>query len=46
MEIMRMPTGLFVAELEAAYRRKDGYIMGAKGQDPKKGAETSGWVTQ
>lgn len=46
MEIRRMPAGLFVAELEAAYRRKDGYIMGAKGQDPKKWAENSWWFTQ
>lgn len=32
----KMPIRLFVAELEAALLRKDGYIMGAKGQDPKK----------
>ena len=32
----KMPISLFVAELEAALKRKDGYIMGAKGQDPKK----------
>ena len=36
MAIKRMPIGLFVAELRAAVDRKDGYIMGAKGQDPKK----------
>lgn len=35
MAIKRMPIGLFVAELEAALNRKDGYIMGAKGQNPK-----------
>lgn len=32
----KMPISLFVAELEAALNRKDGYIMGAKGQDPKR----------
>lgn len=36
MAIKRMPIGKFVAELEAALNRKDGYIMGAKGQNPKK----------
>lgn len=34
--IKRMPIGLFVAGLRAAIARKDGYIMGAKGQNPKK----------
>lgn len=42
----KMPIGLFVAELEAACERKDGYIMGSKGQDPKKWAENSWWFTQ
>lgn len=32
----KMPINLFVQELEAALERKDGYIMGARGQDPKK----------
>lgn len=32
----RMPIGRFVDELRAARDRHDGYIMGAKGQDPKK----------
>lgn len=36
MSNKKMPIGLFVAELEAALNRKDGYIMGAKGQNPKK----------
>lgn len=36
MAIKRMPIGLFMAELQATVDRKDGYIMGAKGQDPKK----------
>lgn len=35
MAIQRMPIGLFMAELRAALNRHDGYIMGAKGQDPK-----------
>ena len=41
-----MPIGQFVAELEAAYKRKDGYIMGATGQDPKKWAVNSWWYNQ
>lgn len=32
----KMPIGQFVAELREAVDRKDGYIMGTKGQDPKK----------
>lgn len=35
MAVKKMPISLFVAELEAALKREDGYIMGAKGQDPK-----------
>ena len=46
MAIKRMPIGKFVAELEAALNRKDGYIMGAKGQNPKKWAANSWWYTQ
>lgn len=42
----KMPVGLFVSELEAALKRKDGYIMGAKGQDPKKWGTSSWWFTQ
>ena len=34
MAIKKMPVNLFVSELEAALNRKDGYIMGAKGQNP------------
>lgn len=41
-----MPIGNFVSELEAAWKRKDGYIMGSKGQDPKKWSTTSWWFTQ
>lgn len=40
MSIKRMPISLFMAELRAAYKRKDGYIMGAKGQEAK---ELSSW---
>lgn len=46
MAIKRMPIGKFVAELEAALNRKDGYIMGSTGQNPKKWAKTSWWFTQ
>lgn len=46
MATKRMPIGEFVKELEAAMNRKDGYIMGATGQDPKKWSETSWWYTQ
>ena len=33
----RMPIGLFVDELVAALNRGDGYIMGARGQNPRTG---------
>ena len=46
MAIKKMPISKFVAELEAALNRKDGYIMGAKGQNPKKWATNSWWYTQ
>lgn len=46
MATKRMPIGKFVSELEAALNRKDGYIMGAKGQNPKKWAANSWWYTQ
>ena len=36
MAIKRMPINLFVTELRTCVDRKDGYIMGAKGQEPKK----------
>ena len=42
----RMPIGTFVEGLRAALNRKDGYIMGATGQDPKKWAINSWWYTQ
>lgn len=41
-----MPIGQFVSELYAAYKRKDGYIMGATGQNPKKWSPNSWWFTQ
>ena len=46
MSEKRMPIGTFVAELRKAVDRKDGYIMGATGQDPKKWSKTSWWYTQ
>ena len=46
MAIEKMPIATFVAELEAALKRKDGYIMGSKGQNPKKWAKNSWWYTQ
>ena len=44
--IKRMPANLFVMELLAALNRKDGYIMGTKGQNPKKWSLTSWFYTQ
>lgn len=46
MAIKKMPIAEFVEGLQAAVKRKDGYIMGAKGQDPKKWATTSWWYAQ
>lgn len=46
MATKKMPIGLFVEGLAAALNRKDGYIMSAKGQDPKKWAKNSWWFTQ
>ena len=42
----RMPIADFVKRLEEAAARKDGYIMGATGQDPRKWKVTSWWFTQ
>ena len=42
----KMPIAKFVSELYAAYKRKDGYIMGATGQNPKKWSVNSWWFTQ
>ncbi len=44
--IRRMPAELFARQLGAALERKDGYIMGATGQDPAKWAADSHWFTQ
>ena len=46
MAIKKMPAALFAMELGEALARKDGYIMGATGQDPKKWAVNSHWFTQ
>ena len=46
MSIKKMPIAAFVSELEAALKRKDGYIMGATGQNPKNWKTTSWWFTQ
>lgn len=46
MAIKRMPIAQFVSAIEAALNRKDGYIMGASGQDPKKWSTSSWWFTQ
>lgn len=52
MAIQRVPISIFVSELEAALKRKDGYIMGAYGQNPKTGSldlsvtkESNSWKT-
>lgn len=37
MSVERVPIAAFVAELEAALNRGDGYIMGARGQNPRTG---------
>lgn len=42
----KMSIDRFVTELESASNRHDGYIMGAKGQNPKKWATNSWWYTQ
>lgn len=46
MTTVKMPVGKLVEGLGAAWKRKDGYIMGAKGQNPQKWATTSWWFTQ
>lgn len=42
----RMLAAHLVAELKAALKRRDGYIMGSKGQNPKKWSKDSWWFTQ
>lgn len=46
MAIKKMPIASFVDGLYQAYKRKDGYVMGATGQNPKKWAKNSWWFTQ
>ncbi len=46
MAIKRMPAALFAQELGEACARRDGYIMGATGQDPRKWSVNSHWFTQ
>lgn len=43
---MKVKISNFVSELEAALNRKDGYIMGARGQNPQKWKINSWWFTQ
>lgn len=43
---VKMPIVQFVDQLEKALARKDGYIMGSKGQNPKLWATNSWWFTQ
>ena len=44
--IKLMPAALFARELGEALARKDGYIMGATGQDPRDWPADSHWFTQ
>lgn len=46
MAIKRMPIGQFMTEVRTALNRKDSYIMGATGQNPKNWATNSWWFTQ
>ena len=46
MATRKMPATLFAEQLGEALARKDGYIMGATGQDPRKWAADSHWFTQ
>ena len=46
MAIQRVPIGQFMAEVRAAHKRRDGYIMGATGQNPRKWSKNSWWYTQ
>lgn len=46
MAATRISINTFLTDLRAAYRRGDGYIMGATGQDPAKWAENSWWFMQ
>lgn len=46
MATKKMPIGQFVQQIGAAYDRKDGYIMGATGQNPRKWKVDSWWFNQ
>lgn len=46
MATKKMPIALFVQQLGEAYDRRDGYIMGATGQNPRNWKTTSWWFTQ
>ena len=46
MANQKMPIGLFVEQITAACDRKDGYIMGATGQNPRRWKVDSHWFTQ
>ena len=46
MAIRKMPVGQFVQQLGEALSRKDGYIMGATGQNPRRWKVDSWWFTQ
>lgn len=46
MSIRRVAIKDFVSDLKAAEKRRDGYIMGSRGQNPKKWAKNSWWFTQ
>jgi len=46
MAIQKMPIDQFVRQLGEAWERKDGYIMGATGQNPRKWKADSWWFTQ
>ena len=46
MATKKMPIGLFVRQIGEACDRKDGYIMGATGQNPRKWKKDSWWFNQ
>lgn len=46
MATKKMPIGAFVQGIGAAYDRKDGYIMGATGQNPRRWKVDSRWFNQ
>lgn len=46
MSMKKMPIALFVSQIGKALERKDGYIMGATGQNPRRWKPDSHWFTQ